>query len=112
LSSDTSTLRYHVLIAGTNLDACADMATQVPGGVYARNLATDAAGLGQREIVLVKCQYLYNRRLVDVVVRPAPARFPAARTSWRIYDSAVYTGTNDPLRDVPSCVGVSIGIFA
>jgi hypothetical protein len=111
LSTDTNTLRYHVLIAGTSLDACADISTQVPGGFYARNLATDTAGLAQHETVLVKCQYLYNRRLVDVVVRPALARFPAARTSWRIYDSAVFTGTDEALVGVPSCVGVSIGIF-
>ena len=111
LSTDTNTMRYHVLIAGTSLDTCADISTQVPGGFYARNLAADASGLAQRETVLVKCQYLYNRKLVDVVVRPAPARFPSARTSWRIYDSAVFTGTDGALVGVPSCVGVSIGIF-
>jgi hypothetical protein len=100
-----ASIRYFVLIAATSTATCADLSTQVPGGVWARTTAT-VGSVPRGTLEVVKCQVATTSGLVDFVApfsRSLPVSKPGA---FAIFDRFVGTGA-DRLDGVPRCNGVS-----
>jgi hypothetical protein len=96
--------RYVVAIAATKPRVCADLSTQVPGGVSGR--LTVAVGQFPRgSQVAVKCQYTDARgRLVDYVA-PFARALPASKPTAWVYDQSLDTGLTYRISGVPACYG-------
>jgi hypothetical protein len=100
--------RYYVFIAGTGGTICADLTTQVPGGVWGRTTAA-VPGLPARSVIPIKCQEWRTDsfgkvRLVDYLA-PLTSSLPANKSTFRLYDDYVETGIVNRLANVPSCSG-------
>lgn len=92
--------RYFVYIGATSRQVCADLATEVPGGVWGRTIAP-ITGLASNSVILIKCQLIDGQGLIDYV---APqTRLPSSKSTFWIYDAYVYTGITERLGGVPSC---------
>jgi hypothetical protein len=92
-----------VLIAATNTQTCADLSTQVPGGVW----GTHSNG----RVVIIKCQYVATQGLADYLVLPIPNfKPPTSRPTYVAYDRNVDTGGATWLSGVPHCGGVHVAL--
>jgi hypothetical protein len=92
---------YFVLLAATNAQACADLSTQVPGGVWGKTTAP-AQGLPSGSTVVIKCQRTSGQRILDYVA-PYGAPLPISKAAAWIDDESVFTGITTKIPGVPEC---------
>jgi hypothetical protein len=97
--------RYYVLFAGTNSTVCADISTQVPGGVWARTTAS-VPGLPAGSVALVKCQFPSREGLFDYLA-PPKSSLPASKPTYWLNDYYFDSGATNRLTGVPACYGSS-----
>jgi hypothetical protein len=100
VSGGRSLPSYYVLFAATSPQTCADLSTQVPGGVWAR-LSVAAGGLSRGSVIVVKCQRNTTGGLFDYVA-PYSTALPASKRAFWVADRNVATG-GDRLPGVPTC---------
>ncbi len=98
--------RSFVIFAATSVEACADISTQVPGGVWGQTTAP-VAGLPAGSVRLVKCQIGTAQGLLDYFAE-FRSRVPASKPALWLYDAYVNTGITRPLQNVPSCSGIDL----
>lgn len=105
--TNVATRRSLVMFAATGPEACADISTQVPGGVWGQTTVA-VPGLPVDSLMLVKCQLQTGQGLVDYVAEYRP-RVPASKAAFWIPDAWVNTSILTRLDGVPSCSGVGGG---
>jgi hypothetical protein len=100
--------RYYVMFAGTSSTVCADISTQVPGGVWGRTAAA-VPGLPAGSTELVKCQLNTPNGLADYLGQRTSS-LPASKSTYWIYDSYFETNSTARLAGVPECSGVDVAL--
>jgi hypothetical protein len=98
--------RYYVAFAASSATACADISTQVPGGVWGQTTRA-ISGLPSGSLMLVKCQSQTSQGLLDYLAE-FRSRVPASKGTFSLYDAYVATGITRPLANVPSCSGTDL----
>jgi hypothetical protein len=106
LTNRPSGPRWFVLIAATTAQVCADMATQVPGGVWGQTTVA-AGGAARGAVMLIKCQQQTAQGLTDYLA-PYRDTVPATKPAYWYYDAFVNTGGLSTLSGVPRCSGVNL----
>jgi hypothetical protein len=93
----------YVLIAATASVTCADLSTQVPGGLAA--VTTRAIdGLPKGSSIVIKCQTFFKGAWIDYVARYSDV-LPATKQTWFIDDYSVDTAGKDRIDSIPLCQG-------
>jgi hypothetical protein len=100
------TTRSYVAFAATSATACADISTQVPGGVWGQTTRA-IPGLASGSVMLVKCQSETSQGLLDYLAE-FRSRVPASKATFTLSDAYVGTGITRPLANVPSCSGTDL----
>jgi hypothetical protein len=98
--------QYRVLIAATNTATCADMSTQVPGGVWGRT-GVAFRGYPAGSPMMVTCQYTDAQGYLRDYVATGVQTVPRSRAALWFYDAYFETG-GDRMDGVPGCSGLSM----